>query len=122
MVASGNTLRKLLGQDGIDVVTNMTTLPDGSFSSELFISGSTLLDSIANLTAALNTKQDVINTLNPLPTDYVFGLQDAFAAASIVVDIAGVTGLTDALAANQSVLSPRVVPTARKLAVLADQG
>ena len=105
-MASGSQLRKLKGENGIDIATNITSTPDGSSSSELLISGSALLDSIANLTAALNTKQDVINTLNPLPTDYVFGLQDAFAAASVVVDIAGVTGLTDALAAKQGVLSP----------------
>ena len=107
LVASGSTLRKLLGQDGIDVITQMTSMPDGSYSSELLISGSTLLDAIANLTSALAGKQDAISVISPLPSfDYVFGLGEALTSASqVVVDIAGVTGLTDALAAKQIVLA-----------------
>ncbi len=66
-------------------------------SSELLISGATLLDSIANLATVVAHKQDAINTISPLPIDYVFGLGEALSpAASTVVDIGGVTGLTDA--------------------------
>ena len=73
LVASGSTLRKLVGQDGIDVATNVTIAPDGNISSEILISGRTLIDSIAHLTAAVANKQNAISTISPLPIDYVFG-------------------------------------------------
>ena len=38
LIASGGSLRKLLGQDGIDVAANLTSLPDGSYASEILIS------------------------------------------------------------------------------------
>ncbi len=109
LLASGSTLRKLKGENGIDIATNITTLTDGSFSSELIISGSTLLEAIANLTTALANKQEVISAISPLPSiDYVFGLGEALTnAASTVVDIASVTGLETALANKQPILGPQ---------------
>ena len=106
LIASNNTLRKVLGHDGIDVATNITIAPDNSMSSELRISGTTLLEAIANLTAALANKQDAISNISPLPIDYVFGLGQALTTASqVVVSVADVTGLPEALAAKQGVLS-----------------
>ena len=102
LIASGSTLRKVLGHDGIDVATNITIAPDNSMSSELRISGTTLLEAIANLTTVVATKQDIISNISPLPIDYVFGLGQALTSA---VSVADVTGLPEALAGKQSVLS-----------------
>ena len=106
LIASGSTLRKVLGHDGINVATNITIAPDNSMSSELRISGTTLLEAIANLTTLLATKQDAISNISPLPIDYVFGLGQALTTTSqVVVSVADVTGLPEALAAKQGVLS-----------------
>ena len=102
LIASGSTLRKVLGHDGIDVATNITIAPDDSMSSELRISGTALLEAIANVTTLLATKQDIISNISPLPIDYVFGLGQALTSA---VSVADVTGLPEALAGKQSVLS-----------------
>ncbi len=83
MIASGGTLRKLLGQDGIDVAANLTSLPDGSFASEILISGSSLLQAIANLAALISTKQTLISVANPIPSiDFVYGLGEALSNAA----------------------------------------
>ena len=100
LIASGGTLRKLLGQDGIDVAANLTSLPDGSYASEILISGSALLQAIANLTALVNQKQTLISVANPIPSiDFVYGLGEALTnAASQVVTIDSIPNLVATLA------------------------
>jgi len=106
MLASGGTLRKLLGVDGIDIATNLTSLPDGSYAGELQISGSALLQAIANLTALVNQKQTMISVANPIPSfDFVYGLGEALTnAASQVVTIDSIPNLATALANKQPLL------------------
>jgi len=108
VLASGGTLRKLLGTDGIEVLTNLTTLLDRSYAGELQISGSALLQAIANLAALVATKQTQISVANPIPSiNFVYGLSDALnnAASTGPSAIADITGLTEALAGKQGSLS-----------------
>ena len=67
-----------------------------------------LLEHKAALAALASNKQDKVSPDNPLPSlGYVYGLEAALsAAAASVVGIDGVTGLTEALAAKQSVIGP----------------
>ena len=67
-----------------------------------------LLEHGVALATLASNKQDKVSPDNPLPSlGYVYGLEAALsAAAASVVGIDGVTGLTEALAAKQSVIGP----------------
>ena len=87
----------------------MTSLPDGSFASEILISGSPLLEAIANLAAVVANKQSLISVANPIPSiNFVYGLGEALSnAASTVVTIDSVPNLAETLANKQPLLGPR---------------